>query len=173
VSHADGEIGEAVTVEVAHGEGGPVTIAVLARPFHARLVLVPNLVVGGSQTSWSPIQDVDGAGIYGVTDVLAGDPDGEVAEAVEVEVTGHESLPEAIALLGRTLYARRVLRPDLVVRRAQTRGAAVEDVDGAGIDDGAHVLTRDTDHQVAKAISIVIARCAHGGPKFVRCEMRP
>src|SRR6187551_2063867 len=86
--HPDGEVGEAVPIEIPGGQGGAEDVARFGQfPYNAREVLKPELIAHGAEAIGGPAVDhVDCAGTRVARNGLAGHPDGEVIEAVAVEV---------------------------------------------------------------------------------------
>src|SRR5262249_28750197 len=126
-----------------------------ARARHARRALVEQLGAGGGETRRAAIDDADGARVRRAADFLPRNADGEIAEAVAVEVAGGERAAEAVAGLGRA--AELALVPELVVVVGQARRAAVQDVDRAGVEDRPDVLARHTDREIGEAVVVEVA----------------
>src|SRR3954471_3670666 len=97
---------------------------------------------------------------------MPADADGQVVEAVVIEVAHRQGGTELIPGAGHAVDAGAVLVPDLVARGAQAGGRAVDDVDGPGVDDGADVLARDADGQVVEAVVIEVPH-RQGGPELI------
>src|SRR5688572_25532501 len=115
---------------------------------HAFGVLMEHLIPQYLQTS--PRRSVDDVDRTGCSDrgchVLERTPDGQVVEAVAVEVARRQRSREVVANLGRLENPLRVLMPHLIPEASQSHtGAPVEDVDGAGPGlRGSHILEGDT-----------------------------
>ena len=88
--------------------------------------------------------------------VFQGDPDGQVGEAVTIEVPRGHGEPELVVDLGRALDIRAVLGPDLVPVRSEAVGRSVDQIEaprGRPAPDG---LTRYSEHEVRAAIPVEV-----------------
>ena len=95
---ADGEVVEAVVVEVAAGQRvAEVVVAPRCVPLPKMASCVQNSCGRRSKAAVEAVDDVDLADPGGRAEVLLGDADGEVVDAVAVEVAGGEDVAEVVA----------------------------------------------------------------------------
>ena len=100
-------------------------------------VLVEQLVAVGLKASRRAEEHVHRPCVPCGVKVLAWDRNGQVGEAVEVEVARRYGRPKAVTRFGVVLDARAVLVPELVPGGIQTRGGTVQRVHRTGIDHAA------------------------------------
>src|SRR2546423_1523911 len=110
----------------------------------AGAVLGPELAAVGGEAVHRAGQDVDGARAAGP----AVGADGQVVEAVVVEVAARQREPEEVAALGVVGDAGAVLAPELAVTGGESARRPVDDVDDAG----AAVLAVGADGQVVEPV---------------------
>ena len=84
----DREVGVAIVVEVTCGEGRSEVVAAFG--VVGQLGLGPDLVVSGRQPVRRSVQHVDGPGVPRAGVVVVWHPDGEVREAIPIEVRARE-----------------------------------------------------------------------------------
>src|SRR5215211_6682511 len=118
----DSQVGEGVVVEVATGEGEAELVADLGHPANPAAALEPLLVPGGGEPADRAVQDGDRTGLGGGADAFGGHPDGQVGEAVVVEVPDAKGGAEAILGLGGTEHPRGVLGEELAAGGSQSAG---------------------------------------------------
>ena len=101
---SDREISVTVRIEVTTGHGGAERVAVAGRPLDRPERLAPELIAVGSQAGPSCVEHTNGARPGVGTFRFAGDSDGEIGQAVGVEIAlrGH------VQLVGRPMHARAV-----------------------------------------------------------------
>ncbi len=159
---ADCEVGIAIAVEVAGGEG--LTEAIAGLGIVGELVLRPQLIARRGQAGSRAVQDVDRAGEARRTDAVRGDPDREVGSAVPVEVGRCQCAAEGIArrrprsALAGAQHARGVLGPALVARGTETAGCPVQDVDHAGVLRAGQILPGHADGEIGATVTIEVGR---------------
>src|SRR5436190_12089011 len=156
--HAHGQIGAAVPIQVARGQGVAEVVELLGAAEHAGAVLAPELVPGRREPLRAAVEDADRAGAPAVGDGLAGNTDGQVGPPVAVEVTRGQGSTKVVARVGGVGDAGAVLTPELVPGRRQTPRAAVEDVYRAGIARALDGLVEDADSQIVAAVAVEVAR---------------
>ena len=154
--HADGEIIEAVVVEVAGFEGCAELIARLRIAGDAVLSLVPQLVVGGGDEIVGAVQHVHGAGAGEVADGFVRHADGDVVEAIAVEVACGDGAAEDIALLGALVHAEGVLVKQLGVPGLDAARCAVQQADSPDIALAKEVFARHADGDVGEAVAVEV-----------------
>src|SRR2546421_7723107 len=81
-----------------------------------------------------------------------------VATPVAVEVARRQDRADAVGRLGSVEDGRAVLAPELVSGRREPAGAAVEDVDRAGIVDAADPLDGHAHGHVVASVAVEVAR---------------
>ena len=153
------EVVAAVVVPVAGGEA-------VVRPLVAGLdvtdnasgALVDQLAACGGQPPAGTPEHEHRAGLVGRADLVFADRDGEVGEAVAVEVSGrHVRAAEAVAFGGVPGTELRGLVHDPVAVRDETEVAAVDDVHHAGVRHSADVFTGCADGKVVVAVAVEVA----------------
>src|SRR5690606_14903297 len=91
----DGEVRDAVAVEVARGEGEAELVAGLGDADDVRRVLAPEGVAGGDAARMTVV-GAHGAGVRRAAHVEPDGADGEVVAAVAVEVARGEGVAEGV-----------------------------------------------------------------------------
>jgi hypothetical protein len=137
-------------------------------PGDARIVAMPAYVAVRGQPDRAAllaIEDVDGAGIHDVVDVLVRHADREVVLAVVVEVSRRERPAEAVVIL-RAACDVVVLVPEVGARRAEPPGRSVEHVHRAGIPVAIEVLPWRADRQIGVEVAVEVAS-RQGGAEAV------
>jgi hypothetical protein len=114
----DGQVHEAVAAEVASGKGQAEVVAQLGDPGHPGAVLGKELAADSVSPSRTE-QHVDRPAAVGGTVVLAGSADGQVGEAVAVEVANVERVAELVVPLGDAGDPRAVLGEELAAGTRQ------------------------------------------------------
>jgi hypothetical protein len=153
---AYGEVGLRAPAEVACSQGEAELVARLRDVLDRVAVLLPELVAGGGEAVRAPVDDVHGARVRGRVDVLTGDADGEIVEAVAVKVPRGESLTEAVARLRGVPDPRAVLIPELVPRGRQPVRASVDHVHRARLPERADTLDGDADGEVGEPVAVEV-----------------
>src|SRR5215217_2555976 len=148
----DHQVGDAVAAQDAAGQRRAEGVAGLGGPAGAA-ALEHGLAAGGDQPGRRTEQDGHGTGVAGRADVLARGADGQVEDAVVVEVARGQRRPELVAGLGVGLGEQRPA--------GEAAAGAHEDVDRAGGDGGADRLTGRPHGQVEDAVAVEVA-LGHG-----------
>src|SRR6266540_3426864 len=110
---ADRQSSEAVVVEVAARQRHTEAVAWLGAAAYARGVLGEDLAAGAGEFAGRPVQHVHRATITDEADILAGDADRQISEAVVGEVAARQREPEEVAGLCAAAHARGALGEDL------------------------------------------------------------
>ena len=137
---ADGQVGEAVAVEVGGGERGAELVGGLGDLLDAGAVLVPQLVAEVGEAGGRARQHVDRTRTRDRADRVEIGADGQIVEAVGVEVAGGLGLAEQVAHFGGVQDAWTVLVPELVPDRGEPGCGAREHVDHTRSVHGTQVL---------------------------------
>ena len=85
---ADREVGKAVAIEIAGRQGVAELVVGLGCVQHAGNVLVPELIAGRGKAGGRTQKEIDRTGTGDRTDILCGNADRQVVEAVIVEIGG-------------------------------------------------------------------------------------
>ncbi len=129
----------------------PEAVADLGRAGDPAGALEEGLAPGGGDAAAGAEQDGDRAGVVDAADVLAGNADGQVEEAVAVEVAGRQRRPEEVDRFGV------VLGEELAAGAGEAAGGAVQDVDRAGERDAADRLVRHAHGDVEAHVAVEVA----------------
>src|SRR6476659_5843295 len=143
---------------IARSEGQAEVVKLLSGVGDAGVVLEPALVSGRREPARAAVENVDYAGIVSACDILEGDAYSHVVAPVAHEVAGAQDIAEAVVGLGEVGNADAILVPELVSRRREPAGGAVEDIDRAGIGDAPDILEGDAYGQVAASVAVEVAR---------------
>src|SRR6266540_474859 len=171
--HADGQVRVAVSVEVGGGQGPAEPVSGLGVVLDARAVLRPQLVVRppdaiGLEAQDAAVQDLHGARVRLIPDLLELNAYGQIVVSVGVEVTGLRAEPEVVARVRLAQHPVLALVPELVVRYVglQAPGASVQDVDRPGVQvTAADVLEDRADGDVLESVAVEVGgglSCRHG-----------
>jgi hypothetical protein len=153
----DHQVGDGVAAQDAAGQGGAEGVAGLGGPAGAA-ALEQGLAAGGGQPGRRAEQDGHGPGVAGGADVLARGADGQVEDAVVVEVARRQRRPVLVARLGIGLGEQRPA--------GEAAAGAHEHVDRAGGDHGADRLPGRPHGQVEDAVAVEVA-LGHGRAELV------
>src|SRR5204862_90427 len=151
---AHGQIVAGVAVEVARGQGKAELVRRRGRPGDAGAVLVPELVPGRRQPAGAAVEDVDRPGVVDAPEALERHADRQVVAAVAVEVARGHGIAEVVPALGGAQNPGAVLAPELVSRRREPPGGAIENVDRAGLAGGPQALGGDADGQIGTTVAV-------------------
>ena len=161
--HSDREVVSAVAVEVGGSEGVSELVAGGDDVGNPRGVLVEELPEGLERVHSIrvAVADLDRAAAVETVDVLAGNADGEVVEAVAVEVPGNQRMAEVVALLG-LVDGRGAALPEVFRERGQLErdvALAEEDLHLPDVGEGRErtVVAAQADGQVVDAVAIEVA----------------
>src|SRR5690606_24332663 len=102
--------------------------------------------------------DLDGAAVDVVADLLVGRADGEVGVAVVVEVGGRGVGAPAVALLRDSGDARAVLAEHGALGTRDAVGGAVEDDDLTGVGPAVHIGARGGDRDIQVTVAVEVGR---------------
>src|SRR6266508_5098926 len=118
---ADGQVDEAVAVEVASADRDAELVVRLDDAGHPWAVLGEELTAGTGQPGGGAIQHIHGPCTGGCAHVLAADADGQVGEAIAVEVASAEHVAEVVVRLGAADHPGAVLGEQLAPGTRQPR----------------------------------------------------
>src|SRR6266511_3683722 len=158
---ADGQVDEAVAVEVASAEHVAEVVVRLGAADHPGAVLGEQLAPGTRQPASGAVQHVHGPRVDDGAHVLQRHPDRQVGEAIAVEVANRQRITEAVAELSGPRHPG-VLREELAAGTRQPARGAIQHIHGTSVADGAQILTGDTDGQVSEATVVEV------GPQTLR-----
>src|SRR6266508_4170216 len=160
---ADGQVDEAVAVEVASADRDAEVVVRLGAADHPGAVLGEQLAPGTRQPASGAVQHVHGPRVDDGAHVLQRHPDRQVGEAIAVEVANRQRITEAVAELSGPRHPG-VLREELAAGTRQPAGGAIQHIHGTSVADGAQILTGDTDGQVSEAIVVEVGPQTLRGP---------
>ena len=158
---ADCEVEVAVAVEVPGGHRVAEEVVLLERADDAPRTLAPVLGLGFDQPADRAVEHQHRSGARADRevhrdDVAVRDSDGQVREAVVVEIRGGERLSEAVA--GSGVLARRAVQiPHLAVRREEPCGPPIDHRHRSGLGCRSDRFPRRAHGQVERAVAVEIA----------------
>src|SRR6266536_2028266 len=130
-------------MRVTGGQSTAEEVARLCAEGHPGAVLGEDLAAGAGKAAGRPVQDVHGARVTDEADILAGDADRQISEAVVVEVAARQRITEEVAGLSAAAHARGVLGEDLASSTGELAGRPVQHVHRARVTDEADILAAD------------------------------
>jgi hypothetical protein len=113
-------------------------------------LLREELAAGAAEPTCRAVQHVDRPGKGDVADILVADADGQVSEAVLVEVTGRQRIAEVVLRFGAISHAQGVLGEQRATGAAEAVRQAIQQDDRPGVDDAAKALERAPTARSAK-----------------------
>ena len=146
---ADGQVGGGVCAEVGGGHGEGEIVSPFGLVVESVGALGEDLIAGAGQAARAARQDVQQAAVA----VFAADADGEVVEAVAVEIGGDELAAEAVAVFSAVGQAVLILPPAVAAGAGQRLRAAGNDDDVAF----AAVFAERGCGQVVVAVAVEVA----------------
>jgi len=160
VRSTDRQVVEVVPVEVAGGQRPAEAIAGRRRPEHAARAGAQRLAPFVEQPGGTAIEDVDNAHVARRAGVLEGDADGEVVEAVVVEVAHRQRVAELVVDL-RHAVDRVVLADEAAKAGGRRAVDPLVDPDPAGVGDRRRrtefeVVTRRAGGDVGRAVAVEV-----------------
>ena len=136
----------------------------------ARLTLRDEAVAAQHQPGRRAVEDVHSSGIGNSAEVFELHTDGQIAEAIAIEVIDGEAAAEPVLRLGLIGHRHTglfgVLCPELR-RRRQSVGGSGEDTHGSDVAEdrfvrGERILERGADRKVLQAVMVDVAGGQHG-----------
>ena len=146
-------------------QGATKAVAILGTAGNPRPILVPQLIPTDGEAGGRTVDDVSGAGVCLIPDAFTGHADGEIGEAVPIQVARGEGAAEVVAVLRFAQHPLRILGPDLVAAAGRPTGGAVEHVDRAAFRQWLRVLPVGADSEIGIAVVVEIG----GGNCDAKC----
>ena len=158
----DDEVVAAVTVDIPRSQGRTELLVAGGHAGQAVAALPDGRSTAGCQPGGRPTEHHHGPCVRESADVLAGDPDREVGEAVCVEVAADQRIAEPVVRLVLSWHPGLALVPDLVTGRRQAFWTAIEDLDGPHRWPAPDAFAWDPDREVGEPVGVEVAGGQHG-----------